>query len=126
MSLVDLVSEVESLLPPKVHSVLVELAKEVDSHKELLAAAGALGGPVGETVATGVEDVSASVESTETASSAPTTTSTDGEGGSKTPLADTQETPPTQSSGEAESGTDTLPGNHEQSLPYEDWPKTEA
>lgn len=105
MSLVDLVSEVESLLPPKVHSVLMEIAKEVESHKALLQEAASLGGPATETVATGVEDLSAAVESTETATDAPSTTST---------------------SGEEAKGTEEAPaGNPEQSLPYEQWPKAE-
>lgn len=115
MSLVDLVSEVESLLPPKVHKVLVELAQEVDKHKALLQETASLGGPVAETVATGVEDVSSAVESTENATAAPSTTSTDG--GSQEAKAED----PQASSGVESS----LPGNYEQSLPYEQWPKAE-
>lgn len=110
MSLVDLVDGVEDLLPAKVHNVLSEIAKEVDSHRQLLQEVGALGGPAGETVATGLGDVAAAVESKPAATTAPTENSTDG--------GDAEDPTPTSGSVE-ETGK---PGNAEQALPYEQWP----
>ena len=137
MSLVDLVHEVEDLLPTKVHDVLFEIAKEVEAHKSLLSDLGALGGTAGEAVATGVEDASADIEKGQAATPAPTETSTDG-GAEKLQ----QLFPPTDNSSAShadskESATDTSKdapteqeseevGNPEQNLPFEQWPKDAA
>lgn len=111
MSLADLVDGVKDLLPAKVADVLSEVAKEVDSHKELLSEVGSLGGPIGETVVTGVEDTAAAVENKPDATSAPTENSTAGEDDAEDP------TNTSGSVGEI--------GNPEQALPYEQWPKSD-